>query len=128
MSKKYIKPAISIVSDVAESVYAASGVSNGALNTHYLGVFDHWGTDGGKAFFQTEWSSIEGTITLNISFSDTIDDIETSDSSVQKSYSGNKATLTFASTISSPLTIGVHMNHGTNIDNLQITGSSYSVK
>lgn len=128
MSKKYIKPAISIVSDVAENVYAASGTSNGALNTSYVGVIDRWGNNGGKAFFQTEWSSIEGTITLNISFNDTIDDIETSDSSVQKSYSGNKATLSFASTVSSPLLIGIHLNHGTSIDNLQITGFTYSVK
>ncbi len=128
MSKKYIKPAISIVSDVAENVYAASGTSNGALNTSYVGVIDRWGNNGGKAFFQTEWSSIDGTITLNISFNDTIDDIETSDSSVQKSYSGNKATLSFASTVSSPLLIGIHLNHGTNIDNLQITGFTYSVK
>lgn len=128
MSKKYIKPAISIVSDVAENVYAASDTSNGALNTSYVGVIDRWGNNGGKAFFQTEWSSIDGTITLNISFNDTIDDIETSDSSVQKSYSGNKATLSFASTVSSPLLIGIHLNHGTNIDNLQITGFTYSVK
>ncbi len=128
MSKKYIKPAISIVSDVAENVYVASGSSNGTVNTGSISVIDRWGNTGGKAMFQTEWSSIEGTITLNVSFNDTIDDIETSDSSVQKSYSGNTATLTFASTIASPLRIGVHLNHGTNIDNLQITGSSYSVK
>ena len=129
MSKNYTKPTIAIITDVAENVYAASGASsNGALNTTYLGVWDRWGNNGGKAFIQTDWSYIEGTITLNISFNDTIDDIETSDGAVQKSFSGNTATLTFPSTVSNPLTIGIHLNHGTSIDNLQMTGFTYSVK
>ena len=37
------------------------------------------------------------------------------------------ATFTFASTATNPLTIGIHLNHGTSIDDLQMTGFTYSV-
>ena len=73
------------------------------------------------------WSDINGTITLNITFNDTVDQAETTDASVQTSWSGKTATFTFASTVESPLTIGVHIDHGTSIDNLQMTGYTYSV-
>ncbi len=33
----------------------------------------------------------------------------------------------FASTATNPLTIGIHLNHGTSIDDLQLTGFDYSV-
>ena len=83
--------------------------------------------NGGKGLAQADWSDIDGTITLTINFNDTVDEIETDDASVQKSWSGRTATLTFASTASNPLTIGIHLNHGTSIDSLQMTGFSYSV-
>ena len=73
------------------------------------------------------WSDINGTITLNITFNETIDQVETDNASVQASCSGNTATLTFASTASNPLTIGVHIDHGTSIDDLKMTGYTYSV-
>lgn len=73
-------------------------------------------------------ADLDGTITLNINFNDTVDSIETDDASVQKSWSGKTATLTFASTATNPLTIGIHLNHGTSIDDLQLTGFDYSVK
>ena len=47
--------------------------------------------------------------------------------SVQKSWSGKTATLTLASTASNPLTIGIHLNHGTSIDDLKMEGYTYSV-
>ena len=75
-----------------------------------------------------DWSGINGTITLIINFNDTVDQIETDNASVQTSWSGKTATLTFASTAGNPLTIGIHLNHGTSIDNLQMTGFNYSVK
>lgn len=127
INKTYTKPLISVDQELAEGIYAASG-SKGTLNVAYYGVWDRWGTNGGKGLAQASWSDIDGTITLNITFNDTVDEIETDDASVQKSWSGKNATLTFASTASNPLTIGIHLNHGTSIDNLQITGFTYSTK
>ena len=126
--KKYSKPVITVDAGMAEGVYAASGASQGTLNVTYYGVWDRWGTNGGKGLAVAQWSDISGTITLHINFNDTVDEIETDDASVQKTWSGSTATLTFAGTAGNPLTIGIHLNHGTSIDNLQITGYSYSVK
>ena len=123
----YKKPVVTVDAGMAEGVYAASGASKGTLNVTYLGVWDRWASNGGKGQAQADWSDIDGTITLTINFNDTVDEIETDDASVQKSWSGRTATLTFASTASNPLTIGIHLNHGTSIDSLQMTGFSYSV-
>lgn len=125
MAKTYTKPVIEVDNGLAEGVYAASG--SGTLNVTYIGVWDKWGTNGGKGLAQANWSNIDGTITLNITFNDTVDQIETDDASVQKRWSGQTATLTFASTASNPLTIGIHLNHGSSIDNLQMTKYTYSV-
>ena len=125
--RTYKKPIITVDSGLAEGVYAASGAGQGTLNVTYYGVWDRWGTNGGKGLAQAKWSGIDGTITLNINFNDTVDQVETDDASVQASCSGNTATFTFASTATNPLTIGIHLNHGTSIDNLQITGYTYSV-
>lgn len=127
MMKTYKKPVISIDNGISEGVYAASGATEGTLNVAYYGVWDRWGTNGGKGLAMANWSNIDGTITLVINFNDTVDDIETDDASVQKSWNGKTATLTFASTAANPLTIGIHLNHETSIDNLQMIGFSYSV-
>lgn len=124
--KTYKKPVVTVDAGMAEGVYAASG-TKGTLNVSYYGVWDRWGTNGGKSLAMANWSDIDGTITLNITFNDTIDQVETDDASVQTSWSGNTATLTFASTASNPLTIGIHLNHGTSIDDLKMTGFTYSV-
>ena len=126
MMKAYTKPVVTIDNGMAEGVYAASG-AQGALNVTYVGVWDRWWTNGGKGLAQADWSGIDGTITLNITFNDTVDQVETDDASVQTSWSGKTATLTFASTASNPLTIGIHLNHGTSIDDLKMTGFTYSV-
>ena len=123
----YKKPVVTVDAGMAEGVYAASGASKGTLNVTYLGAWDRWESNGGKGLAHADWSDIDGTITLTINFNDTVDEIETDDASVQKSWSGRTATLTFASTASNPLTIGIHLNHGTSIDSLQMTGFSYSV-
>lgn len=128
MMNTYKKPVVTVDAGMAEGVYAASGATEGTLNVAYYGVWDRWGTNGGKGLAQASWSDLDGTITLNINFNDTVDEIETDDASVQKSWSGKSATLTFASTATNPLTIGIHLNHGTSIDNLQVTGYTYSVK
>ena len=125
--KTYKKPVVTIDAGMAEGVYAASGATQGTLNVTYVGVWDKWGTNGGKGLAQADWSGINGTITLNITFNDTLDQVETDDASVQESRSGKTATLTFASTATNPLTIGVHIDHGASIDDLQMTGFTYSV-
>ena len=125
--KTYKKPVVTVDAGMAEGVYAASGATQGTLNVTYVGVWDKWGTNGGKGLAQADWSGINGTITLNITFNDTIDQVETDDASVQESWSGKTATLTFASPASNPLTIGVHIDHGASIDDLQMTGYTYSV-
>ena len=124
--KTYNKPVVTVDAGMAEGVYAASG-AKGTLNVSYYGVWDRWGTNGGKGLAMANWSDINGTITLNITFNETIDQVETDNASVQASCSGNTATLTFASTASNPLTIGVHIDHGTSIDDLKMTGYTYSV-
>lgn len=125
--KTYKKPVVTVDAGMAEGVYAASGATQGTLNVTYVGVWDKWGTNGGKGLAQADWSGINGTITLNITFNDTINQVETDDASVQESWSGKTATLTFASTATNPLTIGVHIDHGASIDDLQMTGFTYSV-
>lgn len=128
MMKTYTKPVVTIDNGMAEGVYAASGAAQGTLNVTYQGVWDRWGTNGGKGLAMAQWSNIDGTITLNITFNDTVDQVETDDASVQASCSGKTATFTFASTVTNPLTIGIHVEHqGGNIDNLNITGFTYSV-
>ena len=127
MMKTYERPVISVDTGLAEGVYAASGASQGTLNVTYYGVWDRWGTNGGNGLASAEWSGIDGTITLNITFNDTIDMAETEVASVQTSWSGKTATLTFASTVTNPLTIGIHLDHGTSIDDLKMTGYTYSV-
>lgn len=124
--KMYKKPIVTVDEGLAEGVYAASG-AKGTLNVTYHGVWDRWGTNGGKGLAMADWSGIDGTITLNITFNDTVDQAEAGDASVQTSCSGNTATFTFASTASNPLTIGIHLNHGTSIDDLKMTGFTYSV-
>lgn len=123
----YKKPVVTVDAGMAEGVYAASGATQGTLNVTYIGVWDRWGTNGGKGLAQANWSDINGTITLNITFNDTVDQVETDSASVQTSWSGKTATLTFASTVTNPLTIGIHLNHGTSIDDLNMTGYTYSV-
>lgn len=125
--KTYKKPVVTVDAGMAEGVYAASGATQGTLNVTYVGVWDKWGTNGGKGLAQANWSGINGTITLNITFNDTLEQVETDDASVQESWSGKTATLTFASTATNPLTIGVHIDHGASIDDLQMTGFTYSV-
>ena len=123
----YEKPVITVDSGMAEGIYAASGATQGTLNVTYHGVWDRWGTNGGKGLAMADWSGIDGTITLNIKFNETVDQIETDDASVQCAWNGSTATLTFASTASNPLTIGFHIDHGTSIDDLKMESFTYSV-
>lgn len=85
--RTYKKPMITVDSGLAEGVYAASGASQGTLNVTYHGVWDRWGTNGGKGLAMANWSDLNGTITLNITFNDAVDQAETDDASVQTSWS-----------------------------------------
>lgn len=125
--RAYEKPVITVDSGMAEGIYAASGATQGTLNVTYHGVWDRWGTNGGKGLAMADWSGIDGTITLNIKFNETVDQIETDDASVQCAWNGSTATLTFASTASNPLTIEIHIDHGTSIDDLKMESFTYSV-
>ena len=122
----YKKPVVTVDAGMAEGVYAASGSAQGTMNVSYLMVMDRW-TGGGKAAWNADWSGINGTITLTLNFNDTVDGVDASDASVQTSYSGRTATLTFASTVPSPLMIGIHVDHATSVNDLQMTGYTYSV-
>ena len=82
MMNTYKKPVVTVDAGMAEGVYAASGASQGTLNVTYYGVWDRWGTNGGKGLAHADWSDINGTITLNITFNDTVDQVETDDASV----------------------------------------------
>lgn len=129
MAKIYKKPVVSIDTGLSEGVYTASGASAGSLSVTYVGPWDSWGTSGGKALAQASWSGLSGTIILNVTFNDAIDGAETepSDSSVSCSWSGQTATFTFnADTTTNPLILGVHLEHGTSIHNLKMTGYTYS--
>ena len=123
----YTKPVVTIDSGMAEGVYAASGATQGTLNVTYVMVWDRWSSGGGKVLAQAEWSGIDGTITLNVYCNDTLDQADADNSSVKCSCSGSTATFVFPSTVTNPLNLGLHINHGTSIDNLKITGFDYSV-
>lgn len=126
MAKIYKKPVVSIDTGLSEGVYTASGASAGTLTVTYLGVWDRWGTNGGKGLASASWSGLSGTITLNVTFNDTIDHADTEPPSISCSWSGKTATFTFNANTTDTLTIGIHLNHGTSIDDLQMTGYTYS--
>lgn len=75
--RTYKKPVVSVDAGMTEGVYAASGAAQGTLNVTYIGVWDKWGTNGGKGLAMANWSGIDGTITLNVHFNDTVDQAET---------------------------------------------------
>ena len=74
MAKIYKKPVVTIDTELSEDVYTASGASAGNLNVTYLGVWDRWGTNGGKGHASASWSSLSGTITLKVTFNNSFDE------------------------------------------------------
>lgn len=127
MAKIYKKPVVSIDTGLSEGVYTASGASAGSLNVAYLCVMDRW-VGGGKGLAQASWFGLSGTITLNVTFNDTIDQAESENEASSVRCSGKTVTFTFnTDTTTSPLTLGFHLEHGTSIDDLQMTGFTYSV-
>ena len=70
---------------------------------------------------------INGTVSLTINFNNTIDQVEVDGVSANSRVSGSSATITFNASEASSCTIGVHVNNGSNIDALAVTGYDYSV-
>ncbi len=123
MKKTYEKPTIILSEQSAEGVFLASGAGN--VDVKYANVWDRW-NNGGKACWNISWSGIKGTLQVTMEFNQPIDQVETTDASVEHSVSGSTATFTIGSGVSSPLTVGVHLNReGASIDNLQMTNFSY---
>ena len=56
MTKTYEKPVVTVDPGLAEGIYAASGASTGNLNVSYYGVWDRWGSNGGKGLAMADWS------------------------------------------------------------------------
>ena len=56
--RTYKKPMITVDSGLAEGVYAASGSSQGTLTVAYNGVWDRWGTNGGKGLAMASWENL----------------------------------------------------------------------
>lgn len=125
MRRNYERPRIVVDQNLAEGVYLASGQKTGSLDVSYFGAMDKW-NGGGKGFAQISWSGIDGTVSLSITFNDTIDDVETTGASVQKSFAGKTVHLTFSGAETGPISLGVHLNHGTSIDDLQVTDYDYT--
>lgn len=131
MAKISEKPVVSIDTGLSEGVYAASGATGGSLNVTYIGIWDRWSSGGGKGLAQLDWSNLNGTVTVTVTFNDTVDQVEyaTTVDGATCSASGSNAILTFnTSNAPSSIMFGVHIDHGTSIDNLGITGFTYSVQ
>ena len=128
MNKHYTRPLISILPEYSEGIYTASGSnSSGSLTISSGSVLDRWPA-GGKTYVVANWSGISGTITLQLRFNDTIDDFDVYEGNVQKGFSGQTVTLTFSSAQASPMTIYLHIDHRTSIDNLKLIRYDYSVQ
>lgn len=126
MNKVYEKPAVIVDEGLAEGVYAASGA--GSLTVTDAGVWDRW-DGGGKHGFTMSWAGLTGMVSATLNFNDTVDEVAAEGSGVQTSVSGNTVTITFDSSVAdNPMYIGCHLNHGTSIDSLSVTGYTYSAE
>ena len=129
MKNKYQKPAIYLTPEHTEGVYLASGAnaSAGSVNATYRGIWDRW-DGGGKGLVAVNWSNVEGTVALSLSFNTPIDQVTVEGYSASTSISGNSVTVSFDPNAGSNFNLGIHLNHlGASIDNLTMTGQSYTV-
>ena len=123
MNKTYEKPVISIDTGISEGVYAASG--SGTVTVSDAGIWDRW-DGGGKHGFTISWSGLDGTVVVTLNFNDTVDEVA-AEGGASATCSGSTATVTFSSTAAGPIYLGVHLNHGTSVDALAVTGHAFSV-
>lgn len=129
MKNKYQKPAIYLTPEHTEGIYLASGsnAAAGSVTATYIGVWDRW-DGGGKCLVAVNWSNVTGTVTLTLSFNNSIDQVEVAGYTASTSISGNSVKLIFDPNSGSDLTLGIHLNHsGASIDSLTMTGQSYTV-
>ena len=120
MNNNYERPVAFIIPESAEGIYAASGSGNMTVSS--LNVWDRW-----NGLISASWSGINGTVSLTINFNNTIDQVEVDGVSANSRVSGSSVTITFNASEASSCTIGVHVNNGSNIDALAVTGYDYSV-
>ena len=124
MNNNYERPVAFVIPESAEGIYAASGSGN--MTVRSLNVWDRW-NGGGKGLISVSWSGINGTVSLTINFNNTINQVEVEGITANSRVSGSSATITFNASEASSCTIGVHVNNGSNIDALAVTGYDYSV-
>lgn len=124
MKRTYETPIIVANHNLAEGVYLASGA--GHVNVSYTGVMDRWAT-GGKAAVTVNCPNVTGMVSLTLTFNDSIDDADTSVADANLTYSGQSVKVVFDGAANASVIIGVHLNHGTSIDSLQLTDYNYSV-
>lgn len=128
MNKTYEKPVISIDAGLAEGVYAASGDNGngGNISVADAGVWDRW-EGGGKHGFIISWSGVTSSATVVMNFNDTVDEVAANGSNVSASASGNTVTITFGTSADNPIYVGCHLNHGTSVDSLSLSGYTSSI-
>ena len=118
MKRNYETPIIIANHNLAEGVYLASGAGN--VNVSYAGVMDRWAT-GGKGSVMIECMNVTGMVSLTLTFNDSIDDADASIADANLTYSGQSVRVTFDGAANASVIVGVHLNHGTSIDSLQLT-------
>ena len=119
MKRTYETPIIVANHNLAEGVYLASGA--GHVNVSYTGVMDRWAT-GGKGAVTVNCPNVTGMVSLTLTFNDSIDDAD-----ANLTYSGQTVKVVFDGAANASVIIGVHLNHGTSINSLQLTDYNYSV-
>ena len=124
MKRTYETPIIVANHNLAEGVYLASGA--GHVNVSYTGVMDRWVT-GGKGAVTVNCPNVTGMVSLTLTFNDSIDDADASVADANLTYSGQTVKVVFDGATNASVIIGVHLNHGTSIDSLQLTDYNYSV-
>lgn len=124
MKRTYETPIIVTNHNLAEGVYLASGA--GHVNVSYTGAMDRWAT-GGKGAVTVNCPNVTGMVSLTLTFNDSIDDADASVADANLTYSGQTVKVVFDGAANASIIIGVHLNHGTSIDSLQLTDYNYSV-
>lgn len=125
MKRTYETPIIVANHNLAEGVYLASGA--GHVNVSYTGVMDRWATGGGKGAVTVNCSNVTGMVSLTLKFNDSIDDADTDAAGANLTYSGQSVNVVFDGAANASFNIGVHLDHGTPIDSLQLTNYDYSI-
>lgn len=124
MKRTYETPIIVANHNLAEGVYLASGA--GHVNVSYTGAMDRWAT-GGKGAVTVNCPNVTGMVSLTLTFNDSIDDADASAADANLTYSGQTVKVVFDGAANTSVIIGVHLNHGTSINSLQLTDYNYSV-